>query len=204
MTIRAVVFDIGGVLEYKPDLSVDAAWAKRLKLTTEEFQKRLMPVWKAGSVGEITLGEVHRRIGEALALDADQVNAYMEDVWREYVGTANRELIEYFRNLRPRYQTAILSNSFVGAREREQERYGFEDMTDFIIYSHEVGLQKPNQAIYALTCERLGLPPEQVVFVDDVEPNITAAREFGMQAVLFKETGQAIAEIEAILDRTES
>jgi epoxide hydrolase-like predicted phosphatase len=200
MTIRAVVFDIGGVLEYTPDLGVDAAWAKRLELTTAEFQKRLMPVWKGGNIGTITLEDVHQRIGAILGIDEERVNAYMEDVWREYVGTANRELIDYFRNLRPRYQTAILSNSFVGAREREQELYGFEDMTDFIIYSHEVGLRKPDPAIYKLTCERLGLPPEKVVFVDDIEENINAARAFGMQAILCKETGQAIAEIEVCLD----
>ena len=44
----------------------------------------------------------------------------MADLWREYLGTANTELIEYARRLRPRYRTGILSNSFVGAREREQ------------------------------------------------------------------------------------
>jgi len=50
-----------------------------------------------------------------------------------------------------------------------------------------------------LTCERLGLPPHEAVFLDDYGLNITAAREFGMQAILFRDTGQAIAEICALL-----
>ena len=199
MTIRAVVFDIGGVLEHTPDIGVYDDWARRLALPPGEMRKHLTPVWKAGSVGEISLADVHRRIGEILGIDEAQVNAFMADVWTQYLGTLNVELTEYFRNLRPRCQTAILSNSFVGAREREQERYGFEDMTDFIIYSHEVGMGKPDSRIYALTCERLGLPPDEVVFVDNVAANVTAAREGGMQAILFEDTEQAIADIEAIL-----
>jgi hypothetical protein len=67
----------------------------------------------------------------------------MADIWREYLGTANKELIDYARRLRPRYRTGILSNSFVGARQREQAAYGFEDLVDEIVYSYEVGMSSP-------------------------------------------------------------
>jgi hypothetical protein len=50
------------------------------------------------------------------------------------------ELIGYARWLRPRYRTGLVSNSFVGAREREQAAYGFEDLVDEIIYSHWCGM----------------------------------------------------------------
>ncbi|MEX2626162.1 MAG: hypothetical protein WD225_04725, partial [Ilumatobacteraceae bacterium] len=49
---------------------------------------------------------------------------FMDDLWAEYLGTPNTELIDYFTGLGGRVRTGILSNSFVGAREREQERYG--------------------------------------------------------------------------------
>jgi len=93
----------------------------------------------------------------------------MADIWREYLGTAGTELIEYARQLRPRYRTGILSNSFVGAREREQAAYGFEDLAEEIIYSHEGGMNKPDPGIYALACRRLGVEPAQLVFLDDTE-----------------------------------
>jgi FMN phosphatase YigB (HAD superfamily) len=105
MTIQAVVFDIGGILEITPDLG----WG---------------PTW-----------------GARLGLDDAQLAQFMADLWRDYLGTANTELIEYARRLRPRYRTGILSNSFVGAREREQAAYGFEDLVDELVYSHECGLQ---------------------------------------------------------------
>jgi putative hydrolase of the HAD superfamily len=93
----------------------------------------------------------------------------------------------------------LLSNSFVGARGREQRRYRFRELVDLIVYSHEVGLSKPDPRIYRLTCRRLGVRPAEAVFLDDAEPAVDGARAVGMQAVLFEDNAQAIAEIEALL-----
>ena len=57
----------------------------------------------------------------------------------------------------------------------------------------------PDPHIFQLTCERLGLPPHETLFLDDHEPNIARASEFGLQTILFRETGQAIATIRALL-----
>jgi putative hydrolase of the HAD superfamily len=128
-----------------------------------------------------------------------QVAAFMDDLWDEYLGTLNVELAEYFAGLRPCYQTAILSNSFAGARRKEQERYGFGDLCDLIIYSHEEGIKKPERRIFELVCERLGVQPSEVVFVDDVPQSVEAAREAGMHGILFTGTQQTISDIEGCL-----
>ncbi|MFZ0548938.1 MAG: HAD family phosphatase, partial [Candidatus Promineifilaceae bacterium] len=183
MAIRGIVFDIGGVLEYTPDLGVMAEWERKLELEPGEMGARLGDVWEGGSIGTISEADVYRAVGERLGMSELLLNEMMDEMWREYLGTLNVELTDYFRGLRPRFQTAILSNSFVGAREREQAHYQFEECCDFIIYSHEVGLAKPDSRIYALTCERLGLEPGEVVFVDDAEANIDGARAFGMHGI---------------------
>jgi putative hydrolase of the HAD superfamily len=136
---------------------------------------------------------------DRLGLDEQRLTAFMADVWREYVGSANTELIEYARGLRPRYLTGILSNSFVGAREREQAAYGFEELVDDIVYSHEAGMAKPDPRIYALVCERLGARPGETVFLDDVGQNVAGARDVGIHAVHYRDNAQAIAEIEKLL-----
>jgi putative hydrolase of the HAD superfamily len=118
-------------------------------LPAGELGERMHDVWAAGSIGTITEDDVHQAIADRLGLDKQQCAAFMSDIWREYLGTANEELIEYVRRLRPRYRTGILSNSFVGARQREQAAYGFEDLVDEIIYSHEAGMSKPDPQIYA-------------------------------------------------------
>ena len=161
---------------------------------------RLAGVSAAGAVGAISEQQAGQRIAEILGLDASQLRAFLADLWTEYLGTLNTDLASYFAGLRPRYRTGIISNSFVGARQREQQRYGFGDMTDLIVYSHEAGMSKPDPRIYQLACDGLGVLAAEVVFLDDVPENVTAARQAGLHGVLFQETGQAIADIQALLD----
>ena len=92
-----------------------------------------------------------------------------------------------------------MSNSFVGAREREQAAYGFEDLVEEIVYSHEVGFSKPDPRIYALICTRLNVPPEEMVFVDDSDVCVAGARDAGIHAIRYQSSAQAIAEIEKLL-----
>src|ERR1700751_2806859 len=192
MTIEAVLFDIGGVLEITPSLGVAEMWESRLGLQPGEINKRMQDVWEGGAIGTVSEHDVHQAVAERLGLDEPQLEEFMGWIWREYLGAANAELIEYVRRLRPRYRTGIVSNSFVGAREREQAAYGFEDLVDEIIYSHECGMSKPDPAIYALACERLRVKPAQMVFVDDYGPCVAGASEAGIHAVLYRDNAQAI------------
>ncbi len=144
MTIEAVVFDIGGVLEITPSLGVAEMWESRLGLEPGEINKRTQDIWEAGSIGTISEFDGHQALRERLGLDARQLEEFRGMIWREYLGTANTELIAYVRRLRPRYRTGIVSNRFVGAREREQAAYGFENLVDEIVYSHECGMSKPD------------------------------------------------------------
>jgi len=201
MTIQAVVFDIGGVLEITPDLGLGPAWESRLGLAPGELSERMADTWRGGSVGTVTEAEVHQATRDRLGLDERQLAEFMADIWREYLGTANTELIEYARRLRPRYRTGILSNSFVGAREREQAAYGFEDLVDELVYSHECGLSKPDPGTFALVCCRLAVEPAQTVFLDDHGPNVEAARRAGLHAVQYSGNAQAISDIEELLGR---
>jgi putative hydrolase of the HAD superfamily len=154
---------------------------------------------KDGSLGTCSEGEWIESLREVTGMDQTQADKYMRDLWHWYLGTLNMEMADFFASLRPHYQTAILSNSFVGARRREQERYHFHEMTDLIIYSHEVGLAKPDRRIYELTCERLGVQPDEMVFLDNAKSNVVAACEFGIHGILFKENAQAIADIQACI-----
>jgi epoxide hydrolase-like predicted phosphatase len=202
MPIRAVVFDIGGILEITPETGWQKKWEARLTITFQELFGKMKSTGRDGSLGTCSEEEWLRGLREISGMNQTQTDEFMEDFWVWYLGTLNAELTDYFRDLRPGYQTAILSNSFLGARAKEQALYGFEDITDVIIYSHEVGMAKPDPRIYALTCEKLGVQANEIVFLDDLEENIIAAREFGMQAVWFKDNTQAIAEIEVHLQAT--
>lgn len=194
---RAVVFDIGGVLELveEPAPWVEA-WEHRLGLHAGELRDRVTAIWQRGRTGIATFEEIEAATADVLRLEPDDSRRLWEDMWEWYLGEPNEPLLEYFELLGSRCRTAILSNSFVGARERENARYGYEARCELVIYSHEEGLEKPDPRFYLLVCQRLGVEPTQVVFVDDVEVNVVAARDLGMRGVLFQDTDQTIADIE--------
>jgi epoxide hydrolase-like predicted phosphatase len=197
--IRAVLFDIGGVLEITPDLGVTPRWEERLGLPPGALGERLADIWSGGAVGTVTEADVDRALAERLGLSGQQIAALMADIWRQYLGTANTELIDYARALRPRYRTGIISNSFVGAREREQAMFGVAELTDALIYSHEAGVSKPDRRIYDLACAQLDVAPQEAVFVDDTERCVDGARLAGLQAVLYQDNTQVIEDVEALL-----
>lgn len=199
MTVRGVAFDIGGVLEYTPNLHMAEKWEARLSLAAGEVHQRLAQVWSEGSYGRVTEAQVLTSVAELLEIDGPTADAFMADMWTEYLGTVNEELLTYFRGLRGRCPTAILSNSFVGARERETPWLGLEGLCDTVVYSHEVGFYKPEREIYLLTCERLGLPPAQVAFLDDNPDYLQGGRDVGMHVIPFTDNATAIQAVEAWL-----
>lgn len=203
MAIRAVVFDIGGVLELDVielvDIGLDVRWEQQLGLQPGELNRRMEPIWLAGSLGKCTEEHVHQEMVKRLGMSQEQVEEYMHEMWDWYCGRLNVPMANFFRSLRSRYQTAILSNSFVGARREEQQRYHFEEMCDLIIYTHEEGIAKPDPRIYELACNRLGVQPAQMLFLDDDQQNIAAARSLGIHAIHCRETEQAIADVQAYL-----
>lgn len=196
------MFDVGGVLEVNPATGWLERWAARLGLAGAELGERLDRLWDGGDIGVVTLADVERETAAELKLSERALAELLDDVWTEYVGSLNRPLTEFARSLRPRFRTGILSNSFVGAREREQDAYDFGDMFDAIVYSHEVGHRKPEPAIYAIACERLAVEPAEVLFVDDLQVNVDGARAAGMDAIKFVDTEQAISELDARLTGT--
>jgi putative hydrolase of the HAD superfamily len=75
-----------------------------------------------------------------------------------------------------------------------------DEVFELVVDSAFVGMRKPDPEIYALTLERLGLPAEACVFVDDLEVNVDAARQLGMQGVVHHNTEQTIDALRRLLD----
>jgi len=201
--IAALVFDVGGVLEVVSDADdLLTGWRRRLGLRADEFTDRLASVDPEGliEIGGMSEAEFSRRYAEALGLDEAQAEAFMRDMWDWYCGDLDTDLVAFVRGLRPRYRTAILSNSADGARREEERRYQFGELVDLLVYSHEVGLAKPDPRVFTLTCDRLGVPPDETIFLDDSVRSVDAARGLGMHALLHEDTPASIAAITALLD----
>ncbi|WTL60444.1 hypothetical protein OG203_39430 [Nocardia sp. NBC_01499] len=109
------MFDIGGVLEITSDMTFVGDWLRRLGLSIDEIGPELIDIWAAGELGTVTESQVREAIRTGLGVDESVATAILADMWEQYLGVANTELIEYLAGLRPRYRTGLLSNSFAGA-----------------------------------------------------------------------------------------
>src|SRR5580658_2344303 len=140
MPIRAVAFDIGGVLErVQPYEAFTKRWQRKLGLTEADLDAALGPVYRTDVIGTGVLSEpeIRQAYTAALGLTSAQADEFMADLWDWYCGELDHEMTSYARSLRPRYRTGVLSNSMHGARRVEEERFGFSEMFDVIVYSHE-------------------------------------------------------------------
>lgn len=203
MAILAVTFDIGGVIERvdDPDLAIGRKWRARLGLTEADYAAAIGGVdpGHLNEVGKMSEAEFRQRCVAALGLRRDEAGEFMADMWDWYCGELDVELHAFARSLRPGLRTALLSNSGDGARREEQARYGFEDDFDPIIYSHEVGLAKPDPAIFELTWTRIGVAPGEMIFIDDVQGHVDAASRLGIHAIRHTEASRTIEAVSELL-----
>lgn len=82
------------------------------------------------------------------------------------------------------YRTALLTNNVREWGPQWKPVVALDELFDVVVDSSEVGMRKPDPAIYTLTCERLGVAPSDCIFVDDLQVNLDTARSLGMDTVL--------------------
>ena len=120
------------------------------------------------------------------------------DVMRNF---KNEDVIALIKELKPDYRTAMLSN--VSGRRSLDERFGpgeLDELFDEVVASGDIGFEKPDPEIYEMTAAKLGLTPEECLFVDDIPQFAEAARKVGMTAVHFDGIASGIAAIKQALN----
>ena len=199
MPIKAVIFDFGGVLVRTLDSSRRRRWEARLNLPAGGLSRI---VFDSDAAARVSLGQapnsaIWQHVADTLGLDDEQLEELQRDFWAG--DQLDAELVQFIRELRPRYKTAILSNAWSDARQLFSQVFGLGDVVDAMIISAEEGVIKPDPRIYQIAAARLGVQPEQAIFVDDVAANAAGAQAIGMRGVQFKSTSQTIAEIKDYL-----
>jgi epoxide hydrolase-like predicted phosphatase len=197
--LRAVIFDVGGVLIRTANRSALCRWEARLGLREGELAREVFscPVsWRA-SIGLATGADVWMELACLYRLHANEVQELAQDVFAAEAVDAG--IAAFVRSLRPRYKTALLSNAWPEARYSLQERRGLGAVTDLLILSCEERLMKPDTRIYQLAAERLGVAPEEALFVDDYLPNVEGARDAGMRAFHHTTCEATLRELAALL-----
>lgn len=198
--IRAVIFDMGGVLVRTDNRVPRTELARRFGMTYEELDDLVFDTLTAdqAAIGDLDVEQHWDFVCRSLGVSLSEKPAIRKAFWGG--DQVDKQLADYIRSLHPRYKTALLSNAWNDSRRTAEERWKVLDAFDVIIFSSEVHLMKPDARIYQLAVERLGVEPQEAVFVDDFPENVEAARAAGLQAVRFRSTEQVVKELDGLLD----
>lgn len=203
MTIRAVLFDFGGVLYKTPDRSWMKKWQRLLGLKNDELISSIIvspddsPYVQAVMEGRIPESDFWERMGRRWRLSPILVRWLKRSTMSRH--RLNREAANFLANLRPTYRTGILSNAGSDARSMFTSIFGFDRMVDEMIISAEEGVAKPDERIYQIALEKMGVEADEAVFLDDLAANVEAALKMGIRAVQFRDTAQALSAVNALL-----
>ena len=193
----ALLVDFGGVLTTSVwDSFADFCREKGLEEGTVKRLFREDPeaigYLRGLETGAIEEEEFERRFAKLLGLD--EATDLIDSMFRGMLPC--EPMVEAVRAAGPRgVKTGLISNSWSTSHYDSKL---LEELFDTAVISAEVGLHKPQPEIYRLAAERLVVPPDECVFVDDLRENCAGAEAVGMTAILHRDPGESIGRIEEL------
>jgi len=198
MSIRAVFFDLGGVILRTEYQAPRQHLAERFRMEYDDIDKLVFgsPSAARASIGEITEEQHWHTVMKMLKLPATEY----KQVEAEFFAGDMLDLVilNFLRSIKPKYKVGLISNAWSGLRSYI-EREKFDDIFDKMIISAEVGVTKPEARIYQIALEQLQVKAKEAVFVDDVQENIEACEKLGMKGILFKSPESTLKQLKALL-----
>ena len=201
MSIRAVLFDLGGVIVRTEYQAPRQHLAERFGMDYDDIDKIVFGGGADGSAARATLGEITEdehwlNVMKILKQPASECESIRDEFFAGDV--IDRTLLDFLRSIKPKYKTGLISNAWSGLRKfilRER----FDDAFEYMIISSEVGVAKPDTRIFQIALEQLQVRANEAVFVDDFIENIEACRKVGMIGIQFKDPESAIKKLKAFL-----
>jgi putative hydrolase of the HAD superfamily len=207
--ICAVVSDFGGVLTTPltvPFRTFAARWGiamDELRTAMAAFSARddgVQPLFEL-ECGRMTEAEFLAALEQTLREELGREISCADFTQTLWDGLApNEPMLRLMGALRAEgYRMALVTNNVREWEARWRAMAPIDDIFELVIDSARVGMRKPDPEIYELTLRRLGVPAATCLFVDDLERNCAAAREAGMQALVYRDPEQAELDIRAAL-----
>jgi putative hydrolase of the HAD superfamily len=200
MTIRAVIFDVGGVIStspfeafarYEADNGLPDGLLRRLNATSSDTN-----AWARLERSEVDLPTFAALYEAEAAAGGHTIDGLA--VLALLGGDIRPAMVEAVRRCHERLKTAFLTNNF-GVADGAGPWNGVRADVDVIVESSRVGLRKPDPAIYRLVCNELEIEPHEAVFLDDLGVNLKPARALGMTTIKVVDPDAALDELEAVV-----
>ena len=202
MPLKAVLLDWGGVISPggTPDELVNRL-TKNLAVQPDALRAALKTQTDPFKRGKLTLDEFWAGLEQALGHTIPESD---RDVWTKIGDLApDTSIIDFVGRLKAKgFVVAILSNTFPNTAD-DIKSQGWYDLYSPVVLSSDVGMAKPDAAIYDHVVSLLGVRPQEVVFVDDQQKCLDPAAAMGMRTILAQDPAQVIGDLSDLLGLTE-
>jgi epoxide hydrolase-like predicted phosphatase len=203
MSIKALIFDLHGVLLISHDESIEISMAKRLNIPVEQvgtifhgdFNDRV-------DIGELTQRDFWLHSLNIMGLPHSRLPEL--DFFFEEEFFIDPVMLGAVREYHKNFKTAMLTNYSEGLRSTLESHWDVSGAFDEIIISWEIKMIKPHPNIFDYTLKKLHVLKEEAVLIDDRIVNTRGAEEYGMHAVHFKTRDQAINDLEKLISANNS
>lgn len=184
--IKAIVFDIGGVLIRTEDRSYRNNLEDRLGLDRGESEILVFngEMGRKAQHGQITSAELYGWIQGHLGLDDAGIARFKHEFWAG--DRLDTELVKFIQSLKKKYTVCVISNFMDALPQMLKTEFPAADAFHFTVVSAHVGIMKPDPRIFEHTLKLLNLRPEETIFIDDFQHNIDGCRAVGMHGIHFK------------------
>ncbi len=197
--IRAVIFDMGGVLMHTPASDhLLSQFDAMLGWEPDTLRMRLysVPAWEAVARGDISLDDYWQEVaGDLVAFLPPEFSGYRDNF---YLAELDAATLQLARRLRSRYHIGLLSNATTLLAWDIAAEPRFRGLFDEVIISALIGYRKPEPEAFLIAARQLALPPQACVLIDDKARNIIAAAELGMPGVVYENALQTERALRAL------
>lgn len=201
MTIRAALFDFGGVIlsspfdafaRYESERGLPPGFIRRLNATNPHEN-----AWARLERSEVDFDTFCALFEDEARTAGGQLDA--REVMALLAGELRPAMVEAVRRCHEKMSTACLTNNFVLDPDGGRRHGDVLDLFHVVVESSRIGVRKPDPRFYEIACDLLGIEPAEAVFLDDLGVNLKPARAMGMTTIKVDDPDVAIAELEEVV-----
>ncbi len=201
MVIKAIIWDMGGVLLRTVDGSHREKLAASLGLSRQELENVVFSSESShlAEKGLIDSASHWEYVKNHFKLSDRDLVEFIEAFWAG--DEMDHQLVSYIDKFRPVFKTGLISNAWSDARNLVDGKHHFLYAFNEVVFSAEVGFRKPGIEIYLLMLDRLFLKGSECVFIDDFSQNLNGAEKAGLKTILFTNPTEVIDQINKYIIR---
>lgn len=188
--IKTILFDYAGVITpTKNNYPFALKYSERFGLTPDEIMKITYEGWGDAAIGKTKSSDFWQGLASKLGIDAEELISLIIETF-----PLDKRMIKIIENAKGKYTTVLFSNQVEDWLEKVIKDNNFKNIFNYFVNSYMVGARKPDKKIFKEALKITGSKPEETLLIDDSLENVEAAKNMGINAILFENYDQFLKE----------